>query len=180
MLELPDLNPTSYVVMGLLSAFGPATPYQLKQRVGFTVGYFWSFSHSQIYGETARLAAAGLLDVRTESTGRRRRVFSLTGRGQAAVLEWLLTGTLDTTEVRDPGLLKLFFWDLAPPDRIHDLARDQELAHRRQADHYAQLRQQVKDAASPYQLRSLDLGERMERLMVDFWREIQDLPPIPR
>jgi PadR family transcriptional regulator AphA len=175
--EEPDLNPTSYVVMGLLSMFGSATAYQLKRRVAFTIGYFWSFSHSQIYGETARLASAGYLDDRTEEAGRRRRVFSVTERGRQALTAWLLTSTLDTTEVRDRGLLKLFFWDLAPAEHIVELARDQELAHRRQADDYAQLRSKVQGLASPFQLRSLALGERMERTMVDFWREVQESPP---
>src|SRR3981081_2037442 len=124
------LNPTSYVVLGLLSIFGPATAYQLKQRVAMTVGHFWNFSHSQVYGETAPLVAAGNRTEAAEEGGRGRRPFALTDLGHAAMVDWLLAPTREWTEVRDPGLLKLFFWSLAPDDQMARLARDQELAHR--------------------------------------------------
>ena len=44
------MTPTSYLVLGLL-ADGPATSYQLKQRVAMSIGNFWEFAHSQLYDE---------------------------------------------------------------------------------------------------------------------------------
>ncbi|MDR4215877.1 PadR family transcriptional regulator, partial [Bacillus paralicheniformis] len=41
--------------------YGPATSYQLKQRVARSVGNFWAFAHSQLYDEPARLVNAGLV-----------------------------------------------------------------------------------------------------------------------
>ena len=54
-----ELTPTSYIVLGLLSLSGEATPYDLKQMVTATVGHFWSLPHSQLYAEPTRLARAG-------------------------------------------------------------------------------------------------------------------------
>ena len=62
------LNATSYVVLGML-CYGPATSYQLKQRVGRTIGNFWAFAHSQLYDEPARLVSAGLVSQSIEQGG---------------------------------------------------------------------------------------------------------------
>src|SRR4029079_5842767 len=35
------LTPTSYVVLGLVGARGPLTPYEMKQFVARSIGYFW-------------------------------------------------------------------------------------------------------------------------------------------
>src|SRR5215510_13614233 len=83
------LSPTSYLVLGLVAAGGPCTPYDLKRLVAETVGYFWTFPHSQLYAEPARLAAAGLLSERRERGGRNRRHYTITEAGRAAVRAWL-------------------------------------------------------------------------------------------
>ena len=61
------LTPTSYIVLGLIDAAGEATPYDLKQTVGLSLGNFWSLPHAQLYAEPERLAVAGLLSERRES-----------------------------------------------------------------------------------------------------------------
>ncbi|MFC7612767.1 PadR family transcriptional regulator [Actinokineospora soli] len=75
------LNATSYVVLGMLS-YAPATSYELKQRVGMTIGNFWAFAHSQLYDEPARLAEDGLVTADVEEGGRRKRTYSITPRGR--------------------------------------------------------------------------------------------------
>ena len=85
------LSPTSYVVLGLLATHGPSTPYDMEQLVDLSLGHFWSFPHSQLYSEPARLAAAGLVEEEREETGRRRRRFSLCDPGRAALQAWLAT-----------------------------------------------------------------------------------------
>jgi PadR family transcriptional regulator, regulatory protein AphA len=104
-----QLTTTSYVVLGLISAAGEATPYDLKQMAAFTIGNFFSIPHSQIYAEPQRLAAAGFLNETREETGRRRKHYSLTDAGRKAFNAWLATPTEQLYELRDPGLLKLAF-----------------------------------------------------------------------
>jgi PadR family transcriptional regulator, regulatory protein AphA len=103
------LTPTSYIVLGFLSLLGEATPYDLKRMVSLSVGHFWSFPHSQLYAEPDRLAAAGLVTVRKEPAGRRRKLYTLTGRGEAALARWRSAPVLEGYEMRDPATLKLFF-----------------------------------------------------------------------
>src|SRR5947209_3856552 len=80
----PRLSETSYIVLGLISQIGPATPYDLKRLAQVSTVNFWSVPHTQLYSECARLADAGLLSERREQSGRRRRTYSLTERGRQA------------------------------------------------------------------------------------------------
>src|SRR3954447_21990264 len=103
------LTPTSYIVLGLIAAAGRATPYELKTMHAAGVGNFWSLNHAQLYAEPDRLTAAGYLDVEQEQGGRRRKVYELTRAGRRALDDWLAEPTAEFTDLRDPGLLQLFF-----------------------------------------------------------------------
>ena len=164
------LNATSYVVLGMLSE-GPATSYDLKQRVGYTIGHFWAFAHSQLYDEPSRLADDGLVSSAVEEGGRRRRTYEITDAGRAALREWLVSPTPEETEVRDLGLLKLFFASHGDPTALSGLARDRYESHKARADNYVVQYGQVAGVASPWQLKSLELGIRFERCVEEFWAE---------
>jgi DNA-binding PadR family transcriptional regulator len=103
------LTPTSYVVLGLVEAFGTATPYDLKRAAAAGVSNFWSLPHTQLYTEPARLAAGGYLEEERERSGRRRRLYTLTELGAQALDDWRRAPTADLYEIRDAGLLQLFF-----------------------------------------------------------------------
>jgi len=116
------LSYTSYLVLGLVTSMGAATPYELKQMVGASIGSFWSFPHSQLYSEPERLAGLGLLAVEQEDSGRRRKRYSVTEAGRAALLDWLRTPSSESAEIREPGLLQLFFGGLADHEDVTRLA----------------------------------------------------------
>src|SRR5262249_13249301 len=82
------LTENSYIVLGLLEACEPATPYDLKQVAKQSTMHFWHVPHTQIYTECARLGEAGLLSETREHEGRRRRVYRLTDRGRDAMARW--------------------------------------------------------------------------------------------
>ena len=124
------LTPTSYLVLGLLAREGPSTPYDLERHVRATLGNFWSFPHTLLYSEPPRLAAMGLLPETRETEGRRRRIFTITSAGVAALEAWLDQPSGAPTELRDPGLLQLFFADLASADARLRLAEQQLAIHR--------------------------------------------------
>ncbi|MEV4310856.1 PadR family transcriptional regulator [Actinocrispum sp. NPDC049592] len=167
------LNATSYVVLGMLS-YGPATSYQLKQRIGSTIGNFWAFAHSQLYDEPARLVTAGLVSQSIETGGRRKRTYSITEEGRRALAEWLAEPTLEQTEVRDTGLLKLFFGFGAAPGDIRQLAKDRYESHRARADGYDEQRTEIEGRADRWQLKTLELGLRYERTVEQFWKDFLD------
>jgi PadR family transcriptional regulator AphA len=160
----PRLSETSYVVLGLLDKCGPATPYDLKAIAQVSVFNFWSVPHTQLYTECARLAAEGLLAERHETEGRRRRFYSLTAAGREALEGWLGLPTDELYELRDPGLLKLFFG--ADPGI---LAPTQLEAHERRLEEYERLL--AMDAELPQGMRlALESGIGHEREFIRFWQ----------
>src|SRR4051812_13565007 len=103
------LTPTSYVVLGLVEACQPATPYDIKQVAALSVAHFWSLAHTQLYAECERLAAAGLLDETREEGGRRRRVYRLTKAGARELEAWRAGVSRAPFGARAPGPRQLFF-----------------------------------------------------------------------
>jgi PadR family transcriptional regulator, regulatory protein AphA len=130
------LTPTSYLVLGLLAREGPSTPYDLERHVRATLGNFWSFPHTLLYSEPPRLAAMQLVTETRETEGRRRRVFNITTMGLSALRAWLDQPSGAPTELRDPGLLQLFFADLAPAEAGLRLAEQQLVIHRTKLSAY--------------------------------------------
>jgi DNA-binding PadR family transcriptional regulator len=124
------LGPTAYLVLGLLAREGPSTPYDLKRHVAATLGHFWSFPHALLYAEPPRLVSLGLATETQERAGRRRRVFTITSAGVDALRAWLGRPSLEPTELRDPGLLQLFFADLGSSDARRVIAGEQLPIHR--------------------------------------------------
>jgi DNA-binding PadR family transcriptional regulator len=165
------LNATSYVVLGMLCQ-GPATSYDLKQRIGNTIGTFWAFAHSQLYDEPVRLVADGLVSETVEEGGRRKRTYSITLAGRQALRAWLATPTIEQTEVRDLGLLKLYFAGFGGPEDLLRLAHDRYESHRARADGYAK-RFENDDAPAPdrWQAKTLELSARYERTVEQFWAD---------
>ncbi len=162
------LSPTSYIVLGLLDWSGEATPYELKQFVARSVGNFWSVPHSQLYSEPERLARAGLLTERREEEGRRRRLFSLTDAGREALSAWRAERSRDPLpELRDPGLLRLFFG--ADP---RELAAVRVEAHRAKLREYEDLLASGPAEAPRGPRLALEAGIRHEREWVRFWEEL--------
>lgn len=161
-----ELTPTSHIVLGLLSMFGEATPYDLKRLVSGSVGQFWTLPHSQLYAEPARLARAGYVTERQEQEGRRRKIYNLTDSGSEALAEWLHTLSPEPYVLRDPALLKLFFG--ADP---RDLAQIQLETHEQKLAEYDALLKLRPAEGPPGPWLALELGVRHERETVRFWTE---------
>jgi DNA-binding PadR family transcriptional regulator len=161
------LTPTSYIVLGLLELAGESTPYALKQLVAGSVGYFWTLQHAQLYTEPERLASAGYVSETREETGRRRRLYTITERGRAALREWRTEPTSELAELREPALLKLFFG--GDPKR---LANVQAAANRARLAEYEAIRDSMPDDVPTGPRQALEMGIRFERAAVEFWEEL--------
>jgi len=162
------LTPTSYVVLGLIEQMEPASPYDLKRAVTLGVGQFWSLPHTQLYSECGRLAEAGLLSERRESEGRRRRIYRLTKAGREELGRWRDEPTGELYELRDAGLLKLFFGgdpkSLAPQQlRTHE-------AKLREYEGQLELCRRL--AAPDGVMHALECGIGHEREYVRFWKRL--------
>lgn len=161
------LTPTSYIVLGLLEQAGEATPYELKQMVAVSVGEFWTLQHAQLYSEPQQLTASGHLSERREQGGRRRRRYSLTDRGRAALDAWRATPTEAFAELREPAMLQLFFGAEPGP-----LAAVQLAAHRRRLAEYEELAASVPADAPVGPPTVLEGGIRLEREWIAFWEDV--------
>ena len=172
MSEAAKLATTSYVVLGLVAARQPITSYEMKRNVARSIGYFWPFPHSQLYAEPARLVRLGLLEEDVEKTGRRRRLFRITEAGQQALSRWLAEPASEPTEIRDLGMLKLFFGSQGRREDLLALASEQHAAHQRRCDEYRTLHDSVRHVAGRWELATLEIGTRYEQMATEFWADV--------
>ena len=103
-----ELSPTAYVILGMLG-WRPMSGYDIKSLVDRSTRFFWAASYGQIYPELRRLSAGGLIEGKASPQGgRKRNVYRLTPAGRRELRAWLRKEP-EVYEVRDEGLLKLFF-----------------------------------------------------------------------
>ncbi len=103
-----ELTPTAYVILGMVSR-QPRSGYEIKAVVDNTTRFFWAASYGQIYPELKRLAGAGLISGSDAPRGdRKRTVYEITADGEAELVDWLRLPP-QSAEMREEGLLKLFF-----------------------------------------------------------------------
>jgi DNA-binding PadR family transcriptional regulator len=176
----PELSPVSYLVLGLV-ACGASTSYELKQKVAGSVGFMWSFPHSALYAEPARLVHLRLLTEVREEHGRRRRLYALTAEGQAALERWLREPASEHPQLRDLGLLKLFFSNLTSEADVRALAEAQIAAHRERLVLYEAIEAAIPaEPDDPFPFATLRMGLMCERAFIAFWEEIAANPPRSR
>jgi PadR family transcriptional regulator AphA len=121
-------NAVTPVILGLL-AHGPLSGYDIKAVVDRSTRFFWAASYGQIYPELRRLEAEGLVEGEDSPNGRRaRRVYRLTPGGRDALVEWL-AGPIETVELRDESLLRLFLADVLPREEALLLLEGRKRGH---------------------------------------------------
>ena len=176
---MEQLNATAYVILGFVRK-GPKSGYEIKALVDNSTRFFWAASYGQIYPELKRLAEAGLIVGSDSPTGgRKRTVYEITADGEEELRSWLRQAP-ETFEMRDEGLLKIFFADALPREEALGILR--EMRARRLAVH-GQLRaiKDLKlkgDGEDPFPMIVLEMGleftewfagwcERMEAQILD-------------
>jgi PadR family transcriptional regulator AphA len=123
-----------HAVLGLLVE-KPASGYDLMKLFNTSLANVWPATQSQVYGELARLADAGLVDVAAEGP-RGRKEYRLTEAGLAELRGWLMDTQPDV--LRSAALLRVFFLGVLPPEQAVEHLT--QLAEQAAAD-LAQLRE---------------------------------------
>ena len=117
-----ELSPTAYVILGMISR-EPRSGYEIKALVDDTTRFFWAASYGQIYPELKRLSEAGLVEGSDAPRGERKRtVYAVTADGEDELKDWLRRPP-QTVEMREEGLLKLFFAGVLPPEQAGQTLR---------------------------------------------------------
>lgn len=119
---MDHLSPTAYVILGFVRD-EPRSGYEIKALVDNSTRFFWAASYGQIYPELKRLSEAGLIvGSDTPTGGRKRTVYEITADGEEELRSWLRQEP-ETFEMRDEGLLKLFFADALPREEAIEILR---------------------------------------------------------
>lgn len=97
---------TSEALLGMLS-LGPMTGYNIRRRIEFSIGNFWSESFGQIYPTLAKLHKQGFISAKpAQKAG--AKVYALTPQGRERLKHWLKEMP-QPRKPRNELLLKLFF-----------------------------------------------------------------------
>lgn len=129
MQAVDSLSATAYVILGMIRT-EPRSGYEIKAAVDGTTRFFWAASYGQIYPELKRLSEAGLVvGVDSPTGGRRRTVYEITADGEEELKTWLRQPPA-TYEMREEGLLKLFFANALPREEALEILRAMR-GHRR-------------------------------------------------
>jgi PadR family transcriptional regulator, regulatory protein AphA len=177
-----ELSATAYVILGMVS-HEPRSGYEIKAAVDNTTRFFWAASYGQIYPELKRLSEAGLVEGVDASQGDRKRTrYAITADGKAELKDWLRRPP-ETAEMREEGLLKLFFAGVLKPAEAVETLR---AMRRRRLGLSERLRamepQKIENAEDPFPLMVLRAGiefndwfagwcERMEAQLLDSAQE---------
>lgn len=169
----PRLSETSHIVLGLLEHVEPATPYDLKRLAERSTINFWAVPHAQLYKECARLAREGLLSEEREETGRRRRFYRRTELGREALEAWRAEPPDALEELRDVGILKLFFG--ADPGKLAGTLLPMHQDRLERYEQYVELSTELRAAGADVPRGAwlaLEAGLGHEQEYVRFWKKV--------
>ena len=172
-----DLSATAYVILGMVSR-EPRSGYEIKATVDNTTRFFWAASYGQIYPELKRLSEAGLVEGIDASRGdRKRTVYAITADGEAELKDWLRKPP-ETAEMREEGLLKLFFAGALKPAEAVETLRSMRSVRLELSERLRAMEPEKIELDDPYPLMVLRAGiefnewfagwcERMEAQLLD-------------
>jgi len=156
---------------------GARSGYDVKQLVELSIRFFWTISHAQIYPSLEVLEARRLIRGRSDPRGRRRRrVFRITAAGERELRDWLRRPQPMPFELRDLGLVKLFFADALDPAEALELLgsirrRSQERVGTLQA--IESTGAEAAQEGNVHPLLTLRMGIAVHQAMVDTCQEFE-------
>ncbi|TCJ95565.1 PadR family transcriptional regulator [Nocardia alba] len=124
---VPNLPPTSWAVLAMLSYEEEISGYDLKKWADWSLRYvYWTPSYSQIYAELKKLEQHGFASSRLDpdNTMRARRLYRITTEGRDAVTTWWNKAPVDPSVLKHHVLLRVMFGHLGSPERLKQILHD--------------------------------------------------------
>jgi DNA-binding PadR family transcriptional regulator len=167
-----ELSSTAYVILGMISR-EPRSGYEIKSVVDNTTRFFWAASYGQIYPELKRLSEAGLVEGIDASRGdRKRTVYAITADGEAELKDWLRRPP-ETAEMREEGLLKLFFAGVLKPDEAVETLRSMRRMRLDLVQRLRALEPEKAETKDPYPLMVLRAGIEFNEWFADWCERME-------
>jgi DNA-binding PadR family transcriptional regulator len=167
-----DLSKSAYVVLGMI-ATGRRSGYQMSRTAKHATRFFWATSDGQIYPQLKKLADAGLITGEREADGGRERiVYSLTDEGRAALHEWLTTPARPVVELRDEGLLRLFFADELSVGELRAQLALMRLRHERGLEQLEEIERTEKEPRRACAMLTLRYGVDLQRWAIAWYDDL--------
>lgn len=179
---MTELSKPAYVVLGMI-ATGRRSGYAMSRTAKEATRHFWAASDGQIYPQLKKLSDDGYIAGERESQGGRERVvYSLTKKGREALDDWLNSGAKAHYELRDEGLLRLFFAEELSVEQLRAQIDAMRHRHRRAFEHLEDLRPRAGDLACAHL--TLRYGLDMHAFAIDWYdrldADLADRPPDER
>jgi PadR family transcriptional regulator AphA len=107
-----ELSDSAYTVLGMLR-LGARSGYEIQRAAEASTRFFWAISPHQVYSNLTALEDEGLIVSEPSPRGERKRtLYELTTKGEDKLRDWVLQPGELSFELRDLGVLKLFFADV--------------------------------------------------------------------
>ncbi|MFF4411468.1 PadR family transcriptional regulator [Streptosporangium sp. NPDC001559] len=157
-------------LLGLLTAAGPSSGYDLTKLFESSISNAWQARHSQIYPELNKMAAEGLITVE-EAGPRGRKSYAITKEGSAELRAWMLDEQPSRMH-RSEVALRAFLLPTIEPHEAVALLREQAEVLAAKMTELEAIRARASVWLKPgFGRYALDLGIRQTRLLYDWATE---------
>lgn len=146
-------------ILGLLCD-GPMTGYEIKQFFKNVIKHFWNVSDGQLYPTLKKMYEAGLIDlevIRQDSTAN-KHLYSITPEGRQHFERWLREPVTKFEELKEPLVIKVFFFDKLDKEEILGHLRYQLDLHTRILEEFRNIRDTYEDRITAFQRLIGDVG----------------------
>lgn len=146
-------------VLGLLFD-SPKTGYEIKKFYSETIHNFWNVSDGQLYPTLRKMNDEGLVSktvVPQENTAN-KHVYSITEEGKNTFMEWLKEPILKFQEMKEPFLMKMFFFDKLSKEDILNHFRTQIEVHHRMIGEFRNVEKTYRETLTDYQKLIAEVG----------------------
>jgi DNA-binding PadR family transcriptional regulator len=139
-------------MLGLLDD-GPMTGYEIKQFFRKVIHHFWSVSDGQLYPTLKKMHESGLISLKVvqQKGTANKHVYSITDKGREQFNEWLREPVTKFEELKEPFVLKVFFFGKLSREEILGHLHAQQELHTRILEEIRGLRDTYEESVSPYQ-----------------------------
>lgn len=146
-------------VLGLLCD-GPMTGYEIKQFFRNVIRNFWSVSDGQLYPTLKKMHADNLVTLRVvrQDTTANKHVYTISEKGRRHFERWIREPVTKFEELKEPFVLKVFFFHKLSREEILRHLRSQLELHERILEEFRSIRDYYERRITSFQRLIGDMG----------------------